>query len=61
MPTLLRGVCEILAPAPIPVCLGVPGTTIFDLLPLDVFIANVSSAFFFAVLQKNNHRLTLTH
>ncbi len=59
MPTLLRGVCEILAPAPIPICLGVPGTIIFALLPLDVRIANASSAFFFAVLQKINRQLLI--
>lgn len=50
MPTRRRGVCVILAPAPIPVCLGVPGTLIFDWLPLDVFNDNASAAFFFAVL-----------
>jgi hypothetical protein len=35
------------------VCLGVPGTTILDLLPLAVLTAKASSSRFFAVLQKD--------
>jgi len=50
MPTRLRGVWVIRVPTPTPVCLGVPGTIIFDLLPLDIRADSSSSAFFFATL-----------
>jgi len=49
-PTLRRGVCVTREPAPIPACLGVPGTMIFELLPLEVLMASASSVVFFAVL-----------
>lgn len=52
-PTLLLGVCVTREPAPMPECLGVPGTMIFEELPLDVLIARASSATCFAVLNTN--------
>ncbi len=51
IPPLLLGVCEALAPAPIPVRRGVPGTIILELEPWDVLTVRASSATFFAVLE----------
>jgi hypothetical protein len=40
---ILRGVCVArLAPAPIPECLGVPGTMIFEALPDEIFSTSTS-------------------
>lgn len=50
-PTLLLGVCVTREPAPMPECLGVPGTMIFEALPLDVLMTSASSAACFAVLR----------
>jgi hypothetical protein len=52
IPALLLGVCVILDPAPIPACLGVPGTIILELAPLDSLVAKASSTAFFADLHK---------
>ena len=52
IPALLLGVCVILDPAPIPACLGVPGTMILELVPLDTLVARASSTAFFADLHK---------
>jgi hypothetical protein len=51
-PTLLRGVCDTREPAPIPECLGVPGTIIFLELEPPVLIASAASAACFAFLTK---------
>lgn len=50
-PTLRFGVCDTRDPAPIPICLGVPGTINLDENPLDVFTAKASWVAFLAVLE----------
>jgi hypothetical protein len=50
IPTLRLGVCVTRDPAPIPECLGVPGTITFAFDPEAVFTANASSAACLAVL-----------
>jgi len=51
IPALLLGVCVTLEPAPMPACLGVPGTMILELEPDDILVAMASSAAFFADLE----------
>lgn len=51
IPALLLGVWVTLEPAPMPACLGVPGTTILELEPDDILVAMASSAAFFADLE----------
>jgi len=50
IPTLRLGVCVTLEPAPMPECLGVPGTMTFAFDPEAVLTAKVSSAACLAVL-----------
>ncbi|KIM81694.1 hypothetical protein PILCRDRAFT_486848 [Piloderma croceum F 1598] len=52
IPTLRLGVCITRDPAPIPECLGVPGTITFAFDPEAVFTASASSAACLAVLCK---------
>ena len=55
MPTRRRGVAFTRAPAPTPVCRGVPGTMIFELPPADL-AASASSCAFFALLRRKGGR-----
>lgn len=50
IPTRRLGVAVIRAPAPIPVCRGVPGTITLELLPLDALAACAFSSACFALL-----------
>lgn len=60
-PTLRRGVCPTLEPAPIPTFRGVPGTAIRDAAVVRSLADFSDCAWFFAVLRIANNELVWAH